>query len=275
MSFLYLFLSGILIGTAMVVPGLSGGVIAVILGIYDKMINSLNNLFKDFKNSFMFLIVLTFGVLIGAIWFSNVIIFLYQSHAVVTKLCFIGLILGGVPYLFKDIKKRGYKVDYVLMLSVFLISFILWFVSNKYLNINFSASSNSLFINILLLFISGFIYSVGKIVPGISGSFLLIMIGMYEFVLSAMAHPFTYGLSNLDKVFPFLIGLLIGVIILLKIMNYLLDRHYDKVYSTIIGFVLGSLPGLIPFDGRLSSYFIGFILLVLSFVLSYRLTKGE
>ena len=93
MSFFYLFLVGILIGTAMIIPGVSGAVIAVIFGVYDKMIKSLTNLFKDFKNNFMFLFILGLGILMGAIWFSNVLMFLYHKHEVITKFSFIGLIL--------------------------------------------------------------------------------------------------------------------------------------------------------------------------------------
>ena len=106
MSFIYLFLIGILIGTAMIIPGVSGAVIAVIFGVYDKLIASLTNLFKDFKKNMLFLSTLGSGILVGTIWFSNVMMFLYEKCEVATKLSFIGLILGGVPYLIKEIKSK-------------------------------------------------------------------------------------------------------------------------------------------------------------------------
>ena len=106
MSFIYLFLIGILIGTAMIIPGVSGSVIAVIFGVYDKSIMALTNLFKNFKKNIIYLFVLGSGILIGAIWFSNVMMFLYEKNEIITKFSFIGLILGGIPFLINEIKKK-------------------------------------------------------------------------------------------------------------------------------------------------------------------------
>lgn len=272
MSFLYLFLVGILIGTAMIVPGVSGAVIAVILGIYDKMIKALTQLFKDFKKNFIFLFILGLGILIGAIWFSNVLMFLYDRHEVITKFCFIGLILGGVPYLFKEIKIKGKSdVNYLAVIITFIISIGLLFISKNSFTLN--VDSNSIIINTINLILSGIIYSIGKVVPGISGSFLLILIGMYEYVLSVLAHPITIGLSNLNKLIPFLVGLILGVISLLKIVNYLLNKHFSLIYSIIIGFVIGSILVLLPPFSLTISYFIGIILMLGCFLLSLKLIK--
>lgn len=272
MSFLYLFLVGILIGTAMIVPGVSGAVIAVILGIYDKMIKALTELIKDFKKNFIFLFILGLGILIGAIWFSNVLMFLYDRHGVITKFCFIGLILGGVPYLFKEIKIKGKSdVNYLAVIITFIISIGLLFISKNSFTLN--VDSNSIIMNTINLILAGIIYSIGKVIPGISGSFLLILIGMYEYVLSVMAHPITIGLSNLNKLIPFLVGLILGVISLLKIVNYLLNKHFSLIYSVIIGFVIGSILVLLPPFSLTISYFIGIILMIGGFLLSLKLTK--
>lgn len=273
MSFLYLFLIGVLIGTAMVVPGVSGAVIAVIFGVYDKMIESLINLFKEFKKSFIFLFVLGLGILIGAVWFSNVLMFLFERHEAITKFCFIGLILGGVPYLFKEVKNKGCKINYLVLIMTFIFSFALWILSENYLSIDLGKVNDSEFINMLNLFLAGVIYSVGKIVPGISGSFLLIIIGMYEFVLSVMAHPITFGLMNIGKLIPFIIGLIVGIVSLLKLMNFLLKRHFGLIYSIIIGFVIGSIPALIPIIFNMKDLYIGVSVSFVGFYLSYKMTK--
>lgn len=270
MSFLYIFLSGILIGTAMVVPGVSGGIIAVILGIYDKMIKSLNNLHKDFKNNFIFLFVLIIGVLIGAVWFSNVLIFLYNKHQVITKLTFIGLILGGIPYLFSEIRLKKEKFEIKIFICTIIFIILLFLLSNNITNIKIDNTSN-----FLTLLVAGFIYSVGKVIPGISGSFLLILIGAYEFILSIMAHPFTYALLNIDKVIPFLIGLVLGIFILLKIISFLLEKKFGLVYSIIIGFTIGSILSLVPSLKLSTDLLIGIILMIISFVLSYFLLKNK
>lgn len=272
MSFLYLFLVGILIGTAMIMPGVSGAVIAVVLGVYDKMIKALTELFKHFKKNFKFLFILGLGILLGAIWFSNVIMFLYDRHEVITKFCFIGLILGGIPYLFKEIKINGEdNVNYLVVIITFMVSIGLLFISKNSFILNVDTNSNVM--NTINLFLAGIIYSIGKVIPGISGSFLLILIGMYEYVLSVLSHPITVGLANLNKLVPFLLGLVLGVISLLKIVNYLLSKHFSLLYSVIIGFVAGSILILIPVFSLTSSYFIGIILMFACFLLSLKLTK--
>ncbi len=270
MSFIYLFLIGILIGTAMVIPGVSGAVIAVIFGVYDKMIYALNNIFKDFKKQFIFLSILALGILIGAIWFSNILIFLYERHEILTKYSFIGLILGGVPYLFKDVlKKENERINYLALIITIVLSIFIWFISKNDINMLSKINESSLLLKFLLLFISGIIYSIGKVVPGISGSFLLIIIGMYEYVLSIMSHPFSIGLKQIDSLVPFVIGLFFGVFVLIKVMKFLLDRKFGLIYSVIIGFVVASTISLVPTDFSI----VGIVFMAFSFLLTYKLVK--
>lgn len=274
MSFIYLFLIGILIGTAMIIPGVSGAVIAVIFGVYDKLIASLTNLFKDFKKNMLFLSVLGSGILVGAIWFSNIMMFLYEKCEVATKLSFIGLILGGVPFLIGEVRKnKEEKINIKILFITLLFSLTLWYFSKNLINLTIDFNNSSKLINFLLLFLAGFIYSVGKVIPGISSSFLLIIIGMYEFVLSVMANPVNALITSFDKIFPFILGLIFGVIVLLKLMNFLLDKKFGLTYSIIIGFVIGSIPALIPKFSFNLEFIIGIIVMIVSFVLSYKLTK--
>lgn len=274
MSFIYLFLIGILIGTAMIIPGVSGAVIAVIFGVYDKLIASLTNLFKDFKKNMLFLSVLGSGILVGAVWFSNIMMFLYEKCEVATKLSFIGLILGGVPFLIGEVRKnKEEKINIKILFITLLFSLTLWYFSKNLINLTINFNNSSKVINFLLLFLSGFIYSVGKVIPGISSSFLLIIIGMYEFVLSVMANPVNALITSFDKILPFILGLVFGVIVLLKLMNFLLDKKFGLTYSIIIGFVIGSIPALIPKFSFNLEFMTGIIVMVVSFVLSYKLTK--
>ena len=274
MSFIYLFLIGILIGTAMIIPGVSGAVIAVIFGVYDKLIASLTNLFKDFKKNMLFLSVLGSGILVGAVWFSNIMMFLYEKCEVATKLSFIGLILGGVPFLIGEVRKnKEEKINIKILFITLLFSLMLWYFSKNLINLTINFNNSSKVINFLLLFLSGFIYSVGKVIPGISSSFLLIIIGMYEFVLSVMANPVNALITSFDKILPFILGLVFGVIVLLKLMNFLLDKKFGLTYSIIIGFVIGSVPALIPKFSFNLEFITGIIVMIVSFVLSYKLTK--
>lgn len=274
MSFIYLFLIGILIGTAMIIPGVSGAVIAVIFGVYDKLIASLTNLFKDFKKNMLFLSVLGSGILVGAVWFSNIMMFLYEKCEVATKLSFIGLILGGVPFLIGEVRKnKEEKINIKILFITLLFSLTLWYFSKNLINLTINFNNSSKVINFLLLFLAGFIYSVGKVIPGISSSFLLIIIGMYEFVLSVMANPVNALITSFDKILPFILGLIFGVIVLLKLMNFLLDKKFGLTYSIIIGFVIGSIPALIPKFSFNLEFITGIIVMIVSFVLSYKLTK--
>ena len=267
MSFIYLFLLGILIGSASIVPGVSGAVIAVIFGLYDKAVDSLMNLFRDFKNNFIFLFITGAGIMLGAIWFGNVLLLLYRNNEELTKLAFIGLILGGMPYLFKEVRKGGERINFVLVVISFFISMILFFTSK----ITFDGRVNYSFVN---LFFGGFLYSFGKIIPGVSGSFLMIIIGMYDFVLSIIARPVTYGLANIGKVIPFLLGLAVGVFILIKIMNVLFKNHFGKLYSVIIGLVLGSTTLLIPVNITFEILPYGIVIMIICFLLSFFLLKS-
>ena len=274
MSFIYLFLIGILIGTAMIIPGVSGSVIAVIFGVYDKSITALTNLFKNFKKNIIYLFILGSGILTGAIWFSNVMMFLYEKHEIITKFSFIGLILGGIPFLINEInKKKTEKINVKMFLITLLFSLVLWYLSENLINLTININNNSKILNFFLLFLSGFIYSVGKVIPGISGSFLLILIGMYEFVLSIMANPISAVVTSFDKILPVILGLIFGVIVLLKLMKYLLDKKFGLTYSIIIGFVIGSIPALIPKFSFNLDFITGITVMIVSFVLSYKLTK--
>lgn len=274
MSFLHLFLIGILIGTAMIIPGVSGGVLAVIFNVYDKMINAITNIFKDFKKNFIFLSILGLGIGIGAIWFSKVMMFLYDYHEVVTKFAFVGLILGGVPYLFKEVKDNTNRsVNYPALFVTLVISLGLWYVSSNVVQIDLDGNFESPIISILSLFLAGIIYSVGKVIPGISGSFLLIIIGMYEYILSVLSNPFALTFNDVLKLIPFVCGLGLGMLILLKSMSYLLKHHFRMVYSVIIGFVIGSVPALIPGLTPSLELFKGIGIMSLSFFLSYKLSK--
>ncbi|MCI5733015.1 MAG: DUF368 domain-containing protein [Tenericutes bacterium] len=272
MSFIYIILCGLLIGSFMVMPGVSGLVIAVILGLYEKIISSATNLFKDFKNNFLFLLFLGIGVLIGCIWVSNILILFYEKYESITKLLFIGLILGGTPYLIKQINKPQKTKNILIILFTLLGSLSLFVLSKSILSFNLNVKTDNYLLSSICLFLSGFIYSIGKVIPGISSSFLLMIIGMYEYVLSVIAHPITVGLADIKNFIWFILGLFLGVIILLKTINNLLDKHHDIMYCIITGFVIGSLPILIP-NNLDFNFMIGILFGVLGFIFTYKMSK--
>jgi putative membrane protein len=238
---------GMIIGGGMVLPGVSGAVIMVIFGLYDKVIKSLSNFFKDIKNNSMFLLPIIIGVIIGAFIFGNILYFLFENHEVTTKWAFIGLILGGCPILFQKIKTEGNKKIYwSAFFSSFLLAFFLFVIAMRLFDINFSSYLNDNLLGYIFLFIAGFLFISGKIIPGISSSLLLLLIGMYEYVLNIIANFINLGLSDYILLIPFGLGIIVGAVLLVKLIASLLERHFNVTYSVIVGFIIGSIPGLYP-----------------------------
>ena len=261
-------LIGLIIGIGLILPGVSGGVIAVVLNVYDRLIYSMNKLLKDPKTSLKFLIPIGIGIIIGVSLLGKLLNYLlFEKNYIETYFVFIGLILGSVPKLINQTKKKG-NPNYILMLTTFVLSLTL-FILGKDSVISLSVNNNT-FIG---LFLTGFIFSTGKIVPGISSSFLLILIGTYEYFLKIIVDPIGTLLNNITDIIPLALGVVTGLIIFVKLMNYLLNKHYGNTYSIIIGFVLGSIIAIYPgltFDihGLLSVLLCG-----ISFVISYKFSK--
>ena len=122
---------------------------------------------------------------------------------------------------------------------------------------------------------AGIIYSSGKVIPGISGSFLLIMLGMYEYILKIVSNPFLLEKDDVIKLIPFCLGFIFGMIVFLKLMNVLLKKYFRIIYSIIIGFVIGSITVLLPNINSSISLLKGVTIMILFFTLSYKMAKNE
>lgn len=256
MKSFYHFVMGIFIGAGAILPGISSGVLCVIFGIYDKLINSVLGFFKNCKENFKFLFPIILGVGIGVVLFGNLLKSLFYLYPIPTKAAFLGLILGCVPSLFKVANsKKGFRLHYLLYtLFSFTVTLLLLVLEHSFSNSSFDGHSN-----ILFLILSGFIMSVGIVVPGVSSTVLLMILGTYETYLNAIAS------INITILVPMGIGLFFGGLLFLNLTQYLLNNYFSQTYYTIIGFVLGSLfilwPGLhFDFTG-----FISILILVISF----------
>ncbi len=259
---LHLYLFGLLIGLGFIIPGVSGGVIATILGLYDKIIDSILNFNKDIKKNILFLTPLALGIVSSVFFLSKIILYLLDNHLEFISYVFIGLILGCVPYLIKEIKIKTKKK---IMILPFFITFslgILLFILERNINIT------SPHISVLKMLLAGSFYAFGKIVPGISGAFLLMLIGVYEYLLEIIANPFLINIKTIITLIPFLISFLISAYFLLKLMHYLLNKHFRITYSAIIGFVISSTIFIIPNAFSITSL----IIIILSFIISYYLS---
>ncbi len=237
MRLIYQLIIGILIGAGAILPGISSGVLCVIFGIYDKLVNSVLGFFKNWKENIKFLFPIILGVGIGVVLLGNLLKTLFYLYPIPTKMAFLGLILGCVPSLFKVANsKKGFRLHYLFYtLLSFIFTLLLLLLENNMTNSTLKNTSNSLF-----LIVSGFVMSAGIVVPGVSSTVLLMILGTYEMYLDAVAS------IQIGVLFPMGIGLIVGGFLFLRLTQYLLKNYFAQMYYTIIGFVLGSLLILWP-----------------------------
>jgi putative membrane protein len=262
---------GIVIGGGMILPGVSGGVLAVVLGVYEGMLDALANLFKDVRKNTYFLGPLLLGVVIGVLLFGKVLFFVFDKYPMEAKYTFMGLILGGIPILFREIEKKGEKkVNMPMLFVTFMIAITLFVLGKDTLNINFYSSIDGDMLSNVLLFLTGLIFISGKIIPGISSSFMLMLIGMYQFLLNILNNPFGLSQNEYMQIIPFALGIIVGAVLLIKIIRFLLKNHFTTTYSAIIGFVIGSIAAIYPGFSFNHRGIISIILLIISFTISYK-----
>lgn len=237
MTFLLNCAKGIAIGAGAILPGISSGVLCVIFGIYEKLLDSFLNFFKDIKKNIKFLLPIIVGVGIGVLSFSKILNYLLFQFPIQTKSIFIGLILGSIPSLLKEVNnKSNFKLHYFIYT---LLAFIIGIGSVVLENFVSSTSVSNNF-HTFYLVLSGFIMSVGIVVPGVSSTIILMLMGVYSTYLSSISSIY------FPILIPMGIGLVIGCILFMKLTKFLLNRFYAQTFYSIIGFTLGSIFVLLP-----------------------------
>ena len=261
--FLKNLINGLIIGIGFIIPGVSGGVLATILGIYENILDKICNFKKNIKENIIYLFPIILGIIISIFLFSKLILYFLNNKLNFISYVFIGLILGCLPYLFKEIKiKTNKKISPLFFILSFIFGIFLFIVEKN----NISTIKEPTY---LLMFISGFVYSIGKIVPGISGAALLMLLGIYEYILKILANPLSITIDKLILFIPFTISFIISSFLIIKIINYLLTNHFRYTYSTIIGFIISSILFIYPNYFSITSL----IILTCSFTISYYLSK--
>ena len=236
MNFIANCFKGVAIGAGAIIPGVSSGVICVILGIYEKLLDAVLNIFKNFKENIKFLLPIGIGGVIGVVLFGNILKYLFYAYPTQISFLFIGLVLGSVPALLKQAEERGkFKLRYILyLLATFAIG-----VGMVVLERNMVVTSSTEF-SYLYLVLAGIYMSVGVIIPGVSSTVILMLLGVYSAYLTSVAELY----------FPILIpiglGLCIGSIVCMKLIKFLLDKFYMQTFYSIIGFTIGSVFVLYP-----------------------------
>ncbi|MBO5279523.1 MAG: DUF368 domain-containing protein [Lachnospiraceae bacterium] len=243
---------GVLIGVANVIPGVSGGTMAVSLGVYDRLISSLTGLFKNFKRSMQTLVPILLGAALGIVGFAFLIEYLFATFPLATCLTFTGLILGGLPILTGSLKKElekrntGIKAGHVaafVILFVFGIGMSL--AGGEGAAVDLSRVN---VIGIILLFVIGMVTSATMVIPGVSGSMLLMILGYYNSIISAIT-DFMTALKDFDVpgllhgvsiLMPFGIGVVVGIFLIAKLIEFLFNRYAALTYSAILGLIISS-----------------------------------
>ena len=241
-------LRGAVIGVSNIIPGVSGGTMAVSMGIYDRVIYAVNNLFKQFKKNFRDLLPIIIGVLIGLFAFAALIGNLLGTKSseipmtrLPTNFAFIGLILGGLPAIYKRVNMKSARIPGVILFLIFLALVVVL----PLLNPPEARTVDHSIGTILLMIPLGAIASSTMVVPGISGSMILMLLGYYNPVINAMNDLRGGDWSSLAILAPYAIGLLVGIVFIAKLMNFLLKKHAALTFSAIFGLVIGSPVALL------------------------------
>ena len=268
------FLKGACVGIANIIPGVSGGTIAVIVGFYEKLIYILCNIFSDLrdfkklKEDFKFVVPIGIGAVGGIFLFSKIIGYLLEHQRISVLYCFIGLILGSVPLLFKKANSNGFKKKYIISFIVTFGFMILLCYLNSNIRDNDQITEFQIsLISILKIAFYGFLGAGTMIIPGISGSMVMMILDVYTAIINALSN------LNFQVLIPFAIGMVIGVIVVSKIINKLLQKFYGYTFYSILGFVIGSIIFVFPGFSFTFTHMIGVIMLFIGFFISYSISK--
>ena len=232
------FCKGMVVGGTMLVPGVSGGSMAIILGVYDRLVSSVSSFFKHKRESFLLLVTFALGGGVGALLFANPLSKLIELWRMPMLYFFIGAVAGCVPMIFREAKvaRFHWKQPVYVLIGVLIVSALSLLPSGLVADSEMQAGT----VSFLLLMAAGFIAAVALVLPGISVSYLLLMLGLYDETMKAIG----------DLYFPFLIplglGLALGVILTTKILETAMNRYPQGTYLIILGFMLGSVPELFP-----------------------------
>lgn len=239
-------LKGMVVGVANIIPGVSGGTMMVSMGIYDKLIHCLTHLLKEFKESMKFLIPIFVGVGIALVGLSFIIQPAFEHFPLQTSCLFIGLIMGGLPAAWKKVKGKGVKVSCI-------ISFLVFFVLVAGLALVGEKEGNAADLTFGLwscvkLFLVGIIASATMVIPGVSGSMILLLLGYYNPIVSAIKN-FVTALASLDMqgilqgcgvLVPAGLGILVGIFAIAKLIEIIFERFPLQAYWAIIGLIAAS-----------------------------------
>ena len=286
-------LNGFIFGATQIVPGVSGGTIAIIMGFYFELIETVNNITKNLRRSLVFLIPLLTGMVLGILILSSIINFLLTYYSFPTMLFFTGLICGIIPHLFSKTREAGRKFnvrDLLLIILPFFVIVIISFLRPEQTRSPEAIIETIGFPYILFIFFAGIVSAAALIIPGLSGSIVLLLLGVYHLAIysvSSLRYWFA-DISNLElflnicKVMvPLGAGILIGIFLTAKLIGRLVQNHQRALYLLMLGLLSGSVIVLLfetlMYQNNMQTIVIltGIAALVMGILLSFKTGKNR
>ncbi len=227
------FVKGIMVGLGAIAPGLSGSVLLVIFGLYQKTIAAISGLFRNFRANTKYLLPLAAGIGVGIVLFSRLVDWLLVAYEMQTRFAFLGLILGSVPLFFREVRKQGFRKAYWLLIAAAFAVGILLFQINR--NLFPVVEKPSLWQSALL----GLAVAASYIVPGVDSAAILSALGLYNL--------WVHSLATLDfsVLFPAILGAAVGVLVVSALMARLIRSAYTVTFSVIFGLFLSIIPSVL------------------------------
>ena len=278
-----LILKGFIMGIANIIPGVSGGTLALILGIYEDFIGAISHFFSNFKKNICFLAPVAIGMVLAIASLSRVIDYSYNHYPIPTSLFFVGLVLGGIPMLLskvrktKEVKKVSSYVIFAITFSIVIIMACSDFIFGEGLKVSFDSMN---ILNYIILLLVGIIAAATMVIPGVSGSLVLMLLGYYYPIIDVIKDftSFKNIGSSIIILGVFGVGILLGIVLISKLIEYLFEKYEVKTYFGVLGFIIASIIA-IPISTMLSisvtftvpQVLIGLIFLVLGIGISYKL----
>ena len=241
-DWIFRFIKGMFIGTGAILPGVSGGALAAVFGIYERMIYFMANPFKDFKKNMLFFIPVGIGAVFGIFLLSFALSYFFERSEVQLLWFFIGCIIGIFPSLIKEAGKKGRKpYHFLITIVTAIVSFIFLF------NMQHIIAGN-MPLNFGTWTLAGAIFGLGLIVPGLSPSNFLVYLNMYQ--------PMTDGIKNFDfsVLIPLGVGLILIILLLSKIMSLIFEYAYAGIFHFILGVVIASTIMIVPLNFNYMSF---------------------
>ncbi|MGE4572071.1 MAG: DUF368 domain-containing protein [Candidatus Izemoplasmatales bacterium] len=300
--FLELIIKGFIVGIAFIIPGVSGGTLAVYLGIYKKLLDSIGNIFTDFKNSMKFLIPFAIGGVISVLGLAKLFGILIEWNSYIVLMFFIGLLAGGLKHIYLKSQVKSLHLPSLISGGLAFMLLLLVIIIDKTKSTEGIEYFNLVFTDYLIIIGLGIVGATTMIIPGISGSAMLMVLGFYTAIVTNVIGNvlnFDNLTYNLRVLVFFALGIFIGIILFSKLISFLLDKYPKQTYFAILGFIIASIIGVfleikdpnsnVSFENQKPIYqdlwtyisenpwivIIGLTLLVLGYISSQYLTKIE